>query len=96
MTPAAVSMKCLTARPDLGATLAYVFGGIAIAKSVGTTAFPLAGTTVSAELQAHADQFACHSRGVLQRLFVYLDKSYPAALAEPRFGRVACGLRNLT
>ena len=57
MTPAAVSMKCLTARPDLGATLPYVFGGIAIARSVGTTAFPLAGTTVSAELQAPADQF---------------------------------------
>lgn len=55
MTPAAVSMKCLTARPDRGATLAYVSGGMAIARSVGTTAFPLAGTTVSAELQAHAD-----------------------------------------
>ena len=50
MTPAAVSMKCLTARPDLGATLAYVFGGMAMAKSVGITAFPRAGTTVSAEL----------------------------------------------
>lgn len=44
-------MKCFTASPDLGAILAYVFGGIAIARSVGTTALPLAGTAQSAALQ---------------------------------------------
>ena len=42
-----MSINFLTAKPDLGAILAYVPSGIAIAKSVLTTALPLDGITKS-------------------------------------------------
>lgn len=50
MTPAPVSIKCFTANPERGATRAYVPHGTATAKSVLTTALPLAGTNVSSAL----------------------------------------------
>ena len=42
-----VSIKCFTASPERGAIRAYVPGGMAMAMSVLTTAFPRAGTEQS-------------------------------------------------
>lgn len=51
MTPAPTFIEFFHASPDLGAILAYVFGGIIQLRPVLIMAFPPAGTVASSDAQ---------------------------------------------
>lgn len=71
-------MKYLTARPDLGATRAYVPLGIEIWRSVLATPLPLAGITQSCALQWEQYNFRTHTHWPWKENFLFqiLNKPY--------------------